>query len=220
MSIAPLRHALCETKARMTKMILREEFPASREVPQQERLVLVVEDESDTQRFMTESLEHAGISCVAASSVGDALRALQAQSIDLTVLDWCLDKSGCEVLSVARELYPAMPVVAISGRPFEVRTDAVVNNADAFLSKPFSATVLVGQVKQLLERTRPAPAIVLPRKPEDILPLEEVQSIYIRHVVQLFGGNKSRAAEALGIHRHTVSTAFKDTSDVDRFVIP
>lgn len=174
-----------------------------------EALVLVVEDDPDMQKFMTGALRAEGMSCLSASSVEQALNVLQTEKVSVTVLDWGLDRSGAEVLSVAKKLCPAMPVVAISGMPFEVRTDAVVNKADAFLNKPFSATVLTSQVKQLLERMRQAPAIPLPQKPEEILSLDEVQATYIRHVVQLLGGNKSKAAEALGIHRQTLSTALK-----------
>ncbi|HZR16210.1 MAG TPA: hypothetical protein VFE51_02685 [Verrucomicrobiae bacterium] len=154
------------------------------------------------QALIIGALGRAGTTCVGASSVEEALTAMQTQKISLTVLDWGLDRS-----TVARELYPSMPVVVISGMPLEVRTDAVVNKADAFLSKPFSETVLTAQVMQLIERTRQAPAIRLAQRAEDVLSLQEVQSIYIRHVVQLLGGNRSRGAEVLGIHRHTVSSA-------------
>jgi DNA-binding response OmpR family regulator len=200
------RHAPCE-KAPVSNVMPREEFWVNGDCLNQKPLVLVVDDDPDMQALIIGALRRTGMACVGASSVEEALTALHAQKITLTVLDWGLDRSGVEVLTVARELYPSMPVVVISGMPLEVRTDAVVNKADAFLSKPFSETVLTGQVMQLIERTRQAPAIRLPQRPEDVLSLQEVQSIYIRHVVQLLGGNRSRGAEVLGIHRHTVSSA-------------
>ena len=172
-------------------------------------LVLVVDDDPAMMVLMTNALENDGMQCVTATTVEEALKALQTYTISITVLDWGLDRCGSEVLSVAKELFPAMPVVAISGLPFEVRTDAVVQKADAFLHKPFSATVLTGQVKQLLERAR-RPSIPLPQTPEAILSLQKVQAIYIRHVVALLGDNKSKAAAALGIHRQTISAALKN----------
>jgi two-component system response regulator RegA len=196
----------CQQDMRTTS--LQEAQPSfQREAP----LVLVVEDDPAAQDFMTRALAAEGISCVKASSVDTALEALQTRRMSATVLDWGLDRCGADVLNVAKELYPWMPVVAISGMPFEVRTDAVVNKADAFLNKPFSATVLTSQVKQLIGRAHQSPGIALPQKPQDILPLEAVQEIYIRHVVDLLEGNKSRAAEALGIHRQTVASALKET---------
>ena len=197
----------------MRNRIIPELWQRPNSEPQPRPAVLVVDDESDMRDFMTTGLDREGISCVPAGSVEEAIHALQIHVVTAMVLDWGLDRSGAEVLQVAKQLYPAMPVVAISGMPFEVRTDAVLNKADAFLSKPFSAAVLAGQIKQLIERTRRAPAISLPLKPEEIIPLEEVQSKYIRHVVELLGGNKSKAAEALGIHRHTVSNALTERQD-------
>ena len=180
-------------------------------IPRPEKpLVLLVDDDHHVLDFTAKWLEAEGMSCLTASSVAEALSALQQNEISLAVLDWKLDRCGSEVLSAAKELFPKMPVIAISGMPCDVRTDAVVHKADAFLHKPLSATVLVGQVKQLLERTRREPAIPLPEKSEAILPLEKVQAIYIRHVVGLLAGNKSKAAEALGIHRQTVATALKN----------
>ena len=195
----------------MRNMTLLEDLPGEPAAAEGMPLVLVAEDDLDAQRFIMEALKREGMSCVGASTVEEAIAELKREKPALTVLDWGLDRSGSEVLSVAKQLYMSMPVVAISGMPFEVRTDAVVSKVDAFLSKPFSATVLTSQVKQLIERSRQAPAIPLPKKPEDILHLAEVQAIYIRHVVQLLAGNKSRAAETLGIHRHTVSAALKET---------
>jgi DNA-binding response OmpR family regulator len=174
-----------------------------------EPVVLLVEDDADTRDFMAKALKTDDIPCVTASSVAEALAALTREKIAVTVLDWGLDRSGAEVLRVAKELYPLMPVIAMSGLPFDVRTDAVVHQADAFLQKPFSATVLISQVRQFIERARQTPAILLPRRAEDICRLDEIKAIYIRHVVELFDGSISPAAEALGVHRQTVSAVLR-----------
>src|SRR5690348_91644 len=157
----------------MRNMTLLENLLDSPVTAEVKPLVLVAEDDPDAQHFIMEALKREGMSCLGASTVAEAIAELRREKPALTVLDWGLDRSGSEVLSVAKQLYASMPVVAISGMPFEVRTDAVVSKADAFLSKPFSATVLTSQVKQLIERSRQAPGIPLPHKPEDILPLAE-----------------------------------------------
>ena len=82
---------------------------------------------------------------VPAASVAEALAALQNHRVALTVLDWGLDRCGSEVLRESKTLYPQMPVIVMSGRPYDVRTDAIVGQADTFLMKPFSATVLKSQ---------------------------------------------------------------------------
>jgi DNA-binding NtrC family response regulator len=141
--------------------------------------------------------------------VTEAIAVLERERVTVTVLDWGLDRSGAEVLRVAKELYPYMPVLVMSGLPFDVRTDAVVAQADAFLEKPFSATVLINQVRQAMQRIKRAPAIPLPQRAEDICPLEEIKNLYIQHVVELLDGHICRAAEALRIHRQTVSAVLK-----------
>ncbi len=43
-----------------------------------------------------------------------------------------------------------------------------------------------------------------PEPPEDLLPLEEVERRYIRRVMAAAGGNKTLAAQILGVHRRTL----------------
>ena len=183
-----------------------------------EPLILVVEDDDDTRQWMLSALAVDGLSCVAAASVAEAIAALKNNGIALTVLDWELDRCGAAVLQEARVHYPQMPVIVMSGRPYDVRTDAMVGQADAFLAKPFSATVLLSQVMQLLKRAKVAPRILFPEAPEDIRPLGEIKEAYIRHVVHILNDNVSLAAEKLGIHRQTVSAVLKQGLALDREV--
>lgn len=173
-------------------------------------LVLLVEDEEEARKFMAHSLVAAGLRCLTAGSVAEALDQLGQENISAMVLDWGLDRSGSEVLKVAKELRPLMPAIVMSGLPFDVRTDAALHQADAFLQKPFSAAVLVSQVRQAIGRRQSLPSIPLPCAPEEILPLEKVKQIYIAHVVELLDGSIVRAADFLGLHRHTVSAALKE----------
>jgi DNA-binding NtrC family response regulator len=169
-------------------------------------MILVVDDEPDTRQLITATLTGRGFSCATATSVGEAITALSNDRFKVMVLDWGLDRCGSEVLRVAKSLYPQMQVLVMSGMPFDVRTDAFMEEADAFLSKPFSLTVLGMQVAQLNARDT-----FLPKRPEDILPLEEVKRVYIQRVVALLNNNASLAAEKLQIHRQTVSAALQQT---------
>jgi DNA-binding response OmpR family regulator len=178
-----------------------------------EPLILVVEDEEDMRQWVLSAL--VGLSCVTAATVAEAQAALKANPIALMVLDWGLDRCGAEVLQEAKLHYPHMPVIVMSGRPYDVRTDAMVGQADAFLEKPFSGTVLQSQVLQLLRRSEQASATLLPAAPDEIRPLSEVKERYIRHVVALLDGNVSLAAEKLGIHRQTVAAILKRARSLD-----
>src|SRR5579885_2177397 len=54
----------------------------------QDVLILVVDDDPDMQDLMLGALKHAGMACVGANSVEQALVALQTKRISVTVLDW------------------------------------------------------------------------------------------------------------------------------------
>jgi DNA-binding response OmpR family regulator len=172
-------------------------------------LILIVEDEEDVRQFAISALAADGLPCIMAASVAEALGVLQNNRIALTVLDWGLDRCGAEVLREINEHYPQVPVIVMSGRPYDVRTDAIVGQADAFLAKPFSATVLRSQVLRLLKRVEMAVPAFLPNGAEDIRPLGEIKEMYIRHAVRLLNENVSLAANRLGIHRQTVGAALR-----------
>jgi ActR/RegA family two-component response regulator len=175
--------------------------------PATRNLVLVVDDDTDFCELMTDWLSAGGISCISANSVAKAIAILQKKKIALALLDWALDKSGAEVLRYCKENRPLMPVIAMSGQTFDVRTDALTGQADGFLDKTaLSSTVVVSHVNQWLNRLNNTPRTFLPRQEQEITPLDQLKGIYIRHVVQLLKGNVSLAAEKLGIHRQTVAT--------------
>lgn len=173
------------------------------------RSILIVDDQEHERTFMTDSLCLEGFSHLTASSVAGAIEALKGTPIAVTILDWGLDRCGAEVLRAARVLQPQMPVLVVSGRPYDARTDALVEQADAFLLKPISATVLQCQVRQLLQRAEAALQTLLPQRAEDIRPIAEIKEAYIRQALQLVNHNLSLAAEKLGIHRQTVGTLLK-----------
>jgi DNA-binding response OmpR family regulator len=179
-------------------------------------LILIVDDDESMRHLMSSALEGDGLSSVTAASVAEAAAAFKNNGVALTVLDWELDRCGAAVLQEAKAHYPLMPVIVISGRPYDVRTDAMVGRADAFLAKPFSMTVLLSQVRQLLERAKLAHRFLFPETPEDIRPLGEIKEAYIRHVVHLLNDNVSLAAEKLGIHRQTVSAVLNQGLGQDR----
>jgi DNA-binding NtrC family response regulator len=194
-------------------MIKQSKMANSAKPSSDKELVLIVDDEEQFREIITECLEREGIPCVTAASVEEAIAVIRTKKIVLTLLDWGLrgaqDTSGSQVLRVCRELHPLMPVIVMSGLRFDVRTDAVLEQADGFLEKPFSNSVIRSHVTWWLNRLKATPKVFLPQREEDILPLETFKQIYIRHVAQLLGHNISLAAEKLGIHRQTVSAALK-----------
>ena len=177
---------------------------------QRKHTILVVDDDSAYLSILIEFLAYGKLSggtteYLTAASVEEACFLLKRRKFDLIVLDWHLGrKPASQVIRLCRELNPLMPVIVISGtKEVDVRTDAVLATADSFLEKPFSHTLLLSHIEWWLKR-RAAPAIMLPQREEDVLPLEKLESAYIHHVTGLLG-NMQSAAKRLGIHRETLA---------------
>jgi DNA-binding NtrC family response regulator len=176
--------------------------------------VLVVDDEEGIRQFIGDILDRDGIPCVLAGTVEEALEALGNHKISLTLLDWGLrggmDTSGAVVLEYCKERFPMLPVIVMSGMPIDVRTDATTKQADGFLAKPFNATLIVAHVNQWLNRIKRTPKSALPERGEDIIPLNKLESRYIRHVVQLLNDDVSLAAARLGISPQAIEAALQE----------
>jgi DNA-binding response OmpR family regulator len=124
--------------------------------------VLIVEDDATLLDVLSIQLREAGLNVVTAASSGEACGLLERDKFSLVLLDWNLsakktgseeDLTGKTVLKFCRAIAPLMPVIVMSGETaFDVRTDAVSNEADSFLAKPFSMNLLVAHVSRWLKR--------------------------------------------------------------------
>ena len=169
--------------------------------------VLVVDNDQDFRRYITDCLEAEGISCITATSVSEALEALARNKVSVLLVDWFLDHVATQVVRTARSISPVMPIIVMSGKNYNVKMDALLADADEFLEKTVGGTALANRVQRWMSRLEAAPDVFLPQREEDILLLDEVKYRYIRHVVQLVGNNISLAAQKLGVHRQTISAA-------------
>ena len=169
--------------------------------------VLVVDNDQDFRRYITDCLQAEGISCITASSVSEALEALARNKVSVLLVDWFLDHVAIEVVRTARSNSALMPIIVMSGKSYNVKMDALLADADEFLEKSVGGGALAKRVKRWMGRAEAAPDVFLPMQEQDILLLDEVKYRYIRHVVQLVGNNISLAAQKLGVHRQTISAA-------------
>jgi DNA-binding response OmpR family regulator len=169
--------------------------------------VLVVDDDQDFRRYITDCLEAEGIACITASSISEALEALARNQVSVLLVDWFLDHVATEVVRTARASSALMPIIVMSGKSYNVKMDALLADADEFLEKTVGGSALATRVKRWVGRLEAAPDVFLPQREADILPLDEVKYRYIRHVVQLVGDNISLAAQKLGVHRQTIYAA-------------
>ncbi len=169
--------------------------------------MLVVDNDQDFRRYITDCLQAEGISCITASSVSEALEALARNNVSVLLVDWFLDHVAIEVVRSARASSALMPIIVMNGKPYNVKMDALMADADEVLEKTLGGSALANRVKRWVGRLQTAPDIFLPLQEQDILLLDEVKYRYIRHVVQLVGNNISLAAQKLGVHRQTIYAA-------------
>jgi len=115
------------------------------------RRVLVIEDDNDTRRLITDALRNAGLDVVAAVDAGQALRTALARKPAAVVLDIGLpDFDGTQFVARWRERRPDasdVPIVIVSGRA-DRREIASLLGAAYVCGKPFIVDDLVDQVER------------------------------------------------------------------------
>jgi two-component system, cell cycle sensor histidine kinase and response regulator CckA len=115
-------------------------------------LILVVEDEAPVRNLMRKVLERGGHEVVTAASPLEALGLLAAsgQSFHLVVSDVVMpDMSGFALWKRARETWPDLPFLFVSGYVEEQLDQSAHRDGSAFLSKPFSPDELLAAVQGL-----------------------------------------------------------------------
>ncbi len=130
--------------------------------------ILVVEDNLATRTFLTENLAADGYVLLEASTIGEAIDALQRTFPDLAIVDLVLpDGDGLELLRYVREtdrtaarVDPDLPLLVLSGRASELeRLRGFDRGADDYVIKPFSYSELRARIDALLRRTRYRPRL-------------------------------------------------------------
>jgi excisionase family DNA binding protein len=110
--------------------------------------VLVVDDEEAIQNMYKLFLKKQGFSRLAVGTGKEALAALSKQRFDLCFLDLHLpDITGDEIYAIAREKYPDLPIVIVTGYPDSHMLDNILRHGPVtVLKKP----VMLEQLEQTL----------------------------------------------------------------------
>ena len=127
--------------------------------------VLIVDDDAEIRRLLTEYFERNGLRAVAVGD-GRAMRAaLKGPHPDIVILDIMLP--GEDGLSLCRELRlrSNIPILMLTARGDD--TDRIVGlemGADDYLPKPFHPRELLARVKSILRRARTLPENLQPER--------------------------------------------------------
>jgi two-component system, chemotaxis family, chemotaxis protein CheY len=122
--------------------------------PPAPKKILVVDDEIFMHIFMKHHLTRAGYGVLAARDGREGLDQAARETPDLVIMDIMMD--GMDGLSALRELKNAeatrgVPVIMITTSATAVtRQEAESSGAAMFLTKPFSPTQLLAEIKRLL----------------------------------------------------------------------
>ena len=118
------------------------------------RRILIVDDDRDTTRFMSELLAAEGRELLTATSVSAAVAAIRQGGLDLLISDINLNdrRTGLDLLKVFREENPGGQVLLISGfGTLETAIESVRAGAFDYISKPFNIAEVKAAVSRALE---------------------------------------------------------------------
>ena len=112
--------------------------------------ILIIDDDRSVRDSLKQVLQDTGYAVSAAADGQEGLSALNQQQFQLLILDLDLPKvSGWDILDVAAEQHPSLPVVILTGLADQCEPGALAE-ADALLEKPTDADVLLNLVETLL----------------------------------------------------------------------
>ena len=122
--------------------------------------ILVVDDDPDILRIVTDNLELDGYRVQTASTGRQALGYLEAEAVSLVVLDLALpDMDGIQVCRAIRAR-SEVPIIMLTARdrvPDKVL--GLESGADDYLVKPFDYLELAARIRVCLRRRSQAPAV-------------------------------------------------------------
>ncbi len=117
-------------------------------VPAPSRTVLVIDDEDLVRDVVTRMIQDLGYGAVSAPDGAAGLAMVDAQPIDLVLVDMTMPRmSGADVIGALRTKHPSIPIVLCSGYDRDGKGPA---KADAYLPKPFRLDALEQTLARLL----------------------------------------------------------------------
>ena len=117
--------------------------------------ILIAEDNADIRELVKVQLQKHGFSCVEVADGSDVMDALNANSIDLVLMDMNMpEMDGWEATTAIRghDQFKNTPIIAITAYSLDGdRARAEAAGCDAFHCKPVEFEVLLLTINQLLQ---------------------------------------------------------------------
>ncbi|HEX37825.1 MAG TPA: sigma-54-dependent Fis family transcriptional regulator [Candidatus Cloacimonetes bacterium] len=118
--------------------------------------ILVVDDEKNIRKILTDILEDEGYTVLSATSGEEGLQILEQDNIDLMLLDVKLPgMDGIEILKQVRKDFPNLDVIMISGHStIKTAVQAVQMGAYNFLEKPLSLHKIIVSARNIADKIK------------------------------------------------------------------
>ena len=167
--------------------------------PEQQPLLLLVDDDPTFTRVMARSLSRRGLRVTTAGDADEAMQRAREEQPDYAVLDLKMEgDSGLVLLPRLRELYPELKVVILTGySSITTAVEAIKRGATNYICKPADADDVLTAL--LSEQADPDTLV-----PEHPMSVDRLQWEHIQRVLGEHDGNISATARALGMHRRTL----------------
>ena len=116
--------------------------------------ILLVEDEPDLVRGLTDVLEFEGFEVVNHMEGRPGVREMRERGADLVILDLMLpDINGYQVCEEIRTFNQVVPIIILTARGQELdKIRGLEAGADDYVTKPFSIGELLARIKAILRR--------------------------------------------------------------------
>ncbi len=164
------------------------------------RSLLIVEDDDRLRERLARALTDRGFETREAGDVQSAVAAAQQESPEYVLVDLRVPGgSGLDVVREIKAVDPATTIVVLTGYgSIATAVEAVRLGAAEYLTKPADVDQIVAAL------TRPPAGGSPDDSPEHVPSLARVEWEHINRVLADCGGNISKAARLLGIHRRSL----------------
>lgn len=160
--------------------------------------MLIVEDDDVLRNRLAAAMNKRGFETRATASVTEALKVIAQDTPKYAVVDLrLLDGSGLDVVKSLEGHDPEARAIIVTGYgDIPTAVAAARIGAVDYIAKPASADQIVDALLAQKDQNPPAP--INPISPD------EARKEHIEHVFNEAGGNVSRAAKLLSMHRRTL----------------
>jgi DNA-binding response OmpR family regulator len=118
------------------------------------RRIMIVEDEPDLVRGLTDALEFENITVVSTGKGRDGVQLMRDRAADCVILDLMLpDMNGYQVCEEIRSFNPLVPIIMLTAKAQETdKIRGLEAGADDYVTKPFSVAELLARIKAIFRR--------------------------------------------------------------------